>query len=204
MNTSAISRLAVLGTLSELHRQPIAYDLACLRRLVTEAAPDILCAEITREAWEAGDPSQTPVEVREALAPVEAATDIVLVPVAPTPRQYADFAPEAGWRRQVVKVFDHLLQWGQRRANRPETINGLLFGAFCHTVCWLIERTWTMDERLAWEAQNQAIGDNILQAVRRDPGRRVLVAVQCQRLHRLVPLLHAHADMIEIVNYQVL
>ena len=203
MNTSARSRLALLGTLSELHRQPIVYDLACLRRLVAEVAPDILCAEITREAWEADDLSQTPVEVRGALAPVEAATDIVLIPVAPTHQQFADFTPTAGWRR-LARVFDRLLRWGQRRANRPEAINGLMFGTFCHTVCWLIEMTWTMEVRRAWEAQNQAIGDNIIQAVQRDPGRRVLVAVQCQRLHRLAPFLKASADAIDIVNYQQL
>ncbi len=201
MNTASRSRLAILGTLSELHRQPIAYDLACLRRLVAEVAPDILCAEITHEAWEAGDLSQTPVEVREALAPVEAATDIVLVPIVPTQRQFAAFTPAAGWRQSLVRVFDRFLRWGQRRANRPEAINGFMFGAFCHTVCWLVEKTWTAEDRMAWEAQNQAIGDSILQAVRRDPGRRVLVAVQCQRLHRLAPLLRVRADEIEMVNY---
>ena len=31
---------------------------------------------------------------------------------------------------------------------------------------------------------------------------RVLVAVQCQRLHWLVPRLRAHAGDIQIVNYQ--
>ncbi len=204
MNTIIRSRLAILGTLSELHRQPIVYDLACLRRLVAEVAPDILCAEITREAWEAGDLSQTPVEVREALAPVEAATDIVLIPIAPTQQQFTDFTPAAGWRRSLVRVFDRFLRWGQRRANRPEAINGFMFGAFCHTVCWVIEMTWTVEERIAWEAQNRAIGDSILQTVRRDPGRRILVAVQCQRLHRLLRLLRAHAEVFDMVSYQAL
>lgn len=59
-------------------------------------------------------------------------------------------------------------------------------------------------DRAAWAAQTQALVDNVLRAVRRDPGRRVLVGVQCQRLHRLVPLLKAHADVFEIVRYQEL
>ncbi|MEK7311466.1 MAG: hypothetical protein AAB382_05820, partial [Chloroflexota bacterium] len=128
MNTSSSSRtrLAILGTLSDLHRQPIAYDLNCLRSLVADLAPDLLCAEITREAWEGGDFSSATVEVREALAPVGAATDIVIVPVASTPRQYIDFAPSEQWRRDLVLAFDRLLQWGQRQANRPEAVNGLL------------------------------------------------------------------------------
>ena len=204
MNTLLRSRLAVLGTLSELHHEPIAYDLACLRRLVIEVAPDILCAEITRDAWEAGDLSHASLEVREALASVESSTDIVLVPVAASQRQFVDFTPQSGWRRGLVQRFDRFLQWGQRRANRPEAINGLMFGAFCHTVCWLIEKTWVMEERTAWEAQNRAIGDNIIQAVQRDPGRRVLVAVQCQRLHWLVQLLKTNPEEMEIVGYQEL
>src|SRR3990172_9692396 len=132
MNTSRHTRVAVLGTLSDLHSQLIAYDLNCLRALVADLAPDLLCAEITREAWEGGDLSTAAVEVREALAPVAAPTDIVLIPVASTPQQFADFTPAAGWRRDLLQTFDHLLQWGQRKADRPEEINGAMFAAFCH------------------------------------------------------------------------
>lgn len=204
MNLSSRTRLAVLGTLSDLHGQPIAYDLACLRNLVSDLAPDLLCAEITREAWEGGDLSLAALEVREALSPVVAATDIVLIPVMPTLKQYADFAPAAGWRREVVRAFDRALQWGQREADRPEAVNGALFGAFCHTVCWLTETTWTAEDRAAWEVQNRTLAENIVQAIRRDSGRRVLVAVQCQRLHRLLPRLQAYSELFEIVNYREL
>lgn len=201
MNTLTRARLAVLGTISDLHREPLAYDLACLRSIVTDLAPDLLCAEITREAWESSNLSLASLEVREALAPVEAATDIVIVPVASTPKQYLDFAPSEQWRRGLALAFDRLLQWGQRQANRPETVNGLRFGAFCHTVCTLTEMMWKPEDRVTWEIQNKAMAENILQAVQRDPGRRVLVAVQCQRLHRLVPLLRTDTNWLEIVNY---
>ena len=204
MNTTSRTRLAILGTLSDLHRQPIAYDLVCLRTLVADLAPDLVCAEITKEAWEGGNLSTAALEVREALAPVVAATDIVLVPVVPTSKQFTDFAPAAGWQRRLVQAFDRLLRWGQRKADRPEAVNGLMFGLFCHTLCALTEMVWTAEDRAAWEAQNQTMAENILQVVQRDPGRRVLVAVQCQRLHRLIPLLRAHANMLEIVNYQEL
>jgi len=204
MNTSRHTRVAVLGTLSDLHRQPIAYDLNCLRHLVADLAPDLLCAEITREVWEGGDLSTAAVEVRDALAPIVAATDIVLVPVAPTAQQFADFTPIAGWQRDLVQTFDRLLQWGQREAGSPEAVNGVMFGAFCHTLCALTEVMWTAEDRTAWEAQNQQQAANILQAVQRDPGRRVLVAAQCQRMHPLISLLRAHADALEMVNYQEL
>ncbi len=78
MNASQ-TRLAILGTMSDLHRQPISYDLNCLQKVVADLAPDLLCAEITQEAWESADFSQTSLEVREALAPTIASMDIVLI-----------------------------------------------------------------------------------------------------------------------------
>lgn len=198
------SRLALLATMSELHRQPIAYDLACLRDLVAALAPDLLCAEITRQMWEGDDLSQAALEVREALAPVVAATDVVLIPIAPTPHRFADFAPPAGWREQTVRTFDRVLRWGQQKAGRPEAVHGLAFEAFCHTVCTLTELSWTADKRRQWNEQNRTMANNIVQAVRRDSGRRVLVAVQCQRIRKLEPLLKRHSDIIELVAYSQL
>lgn len=193
------TRLALLGTMSEMHREPVAYDLARLANIVADLAPDLLCAEITRPMWEAGDLASAAVEVREALAPVVAATDVVLVPVAPSPERFGDFSPRRGWRAEMVHIFDRLLRWGQRQADTAEAVNGTLFGAFCHTVCYLSEWSMAPQERAAWNAQNEAIAGNILSTVSRDPGRRVLVAVQCQRIHKILPLLGSNRDFLEIV-----
>jgi len=202
MNASPQTRLAILGTMSDLHRQPISYDLNSLRKILADVGPDLLCAEITVEDWEQDDFSKAAVEVREALAPVVASTDIVLIPVAPSPEQYTDFAPDSGWRGRLVRTFDRLLRWGQIQADDAPTVNGPWFGAFCHTVCWITESFWSARDRAAWERQNQELADNIVRAVQRDSGRRVLVAVQCQRLHRLMPLLKAHNDLLKIIPYQ--
>src|SRR3972149_5552161 len=101
MRSSPQTRLAILGTMSDLHRQPIAYDLDCLRKVVSDLAPDLLCAEITVDAWEREDFSRASIEVRDALAPVIASTDIVLIPVTPTPERYIDFRPDSGWKRRL-------------------------------------------------------------------------------------------------------
>jgi hypothetical protein len=204
MNTLVRTRLAVLGTMADMHLQPLAYDLVRLRAIVAELAPDLLCAEITRYAWEKGGLSNVALEISAALAPLVAASDIVLIPVIPRLEQFTDFAPSAGWRLSLVRGFDRILRWGQRKASRPEAINGVTFGAFCHTLCWLTEKMWTENDRLAWEAQNKAMAENILQAVRRDPGCRVLVTLQCQRLHILLSLLKKHTDELEIVDYREL
>ena len=195
------SRVGILGTLSEFHLQPIDYDLECLRRLVVDLAPDLLCAEITREVWERGDLSQAALEVREALAPVVALTDTVLVPVAASWERFEDLVPAEGWRRKAVAVFDRALRQAQRAANRPQAVNSALFENICHTVCALTELAWTPRERALWDAQNAVMAENICQAVRNDPGRRVLVAVQCQRVHKLEPLLKRQRKILELVNY---
>lgn len=202
MNSSTRTRLAILGTMSDLHQQPISYDLDCLQKIVADVSPDLLCAEITREAWEHNNFSRVPLEVREALAPTIESMDIVLIPVAPTPEQFTDFTPDSGWRRRLVRAFDRLLRWGQVQANDAATINGMWFSAFCHTVCWFAELFWNVKDRAAWERQNKELVENIVRAVQRDSGRRVLVAVQCQRLHRLIPLLHDHDNLFEMVAYQ--
>ncbi len=202
MNTSSRTRLAILGTMSDLHTQPISYDLDCLQKVVADVSPDLLCAEITTEAWEREDFSQAALEVHEALAPVVASMDVVLIPVAPTPEQYTDFTPDSGWRRRLVQSFDRLLRWGQIQADDVQTVNGPWFGVFCHTVCWVTEIFWTAEDCAKWERQNQELVENIVRTVQRDSGRRVLVAVQCQRLHRLMPLLYSHDDLFKIVGYQ--
>jgi hypothetical protein len=204
MNTNARTRLAVLGTLGDLHRQPIAYDLACLQDLVARLAPDLICAEVTQTAWENGELSTAAFEVREALSPVVAVTDIVLIPVAVGTLQFDSLGLVPGWRTRAIRSLQRLLRWGQRTAGRAEAVNGLRFAAFCHTVCWTIAGLWTADERAAWEAQTQALVANVLATLRRDPGRRVLVVVQCQRLHRLLPLLKAHKGEFDLVPYQAL
>jgi hypothetical protein len=101
-----------------------------------------------------------------------------------------------------VRTFDRLLRWGQLQADDARSINGPWFGAFCHSVCLLTEMFWSAKDRARWEKQNQELAENIVQAVRRDSGRRVLVTVQCQRLHRLLPLLHAYEDLFTIVDFQ--
>jgi hypothetical protein len=198
------TRLAFLATLSDLHHGPVSYDMASLQAVVADLSPDLLCAEITRKMWEGGDLSQAAVEVREALAPVVEATDVVLVPVAPSGDRFADFAPNAGWRRGLVQSIDRALRWGQRQADTPEAINGKLFEAFCHPLCRLTELSWTAGQRKAWDEQNKTIAGNIMQAVRRDVGRRVLVVVQCQRIHKLSTLLQPYREELDMVQFSKL
>jgi hypothetical protein len=195
------TRVALLATLGALHTEPLVYDLNCLQTLVVELAPDLLCAEITQRDWENRDLSRAALELSKALEPAARLSETVLVPVAPSPERFEDFVAPPGWRQSLVRTFDRWLRWGQRKAGKPQAVHGMLFESFCHTVCLMTEMAWSSSERAAWDRQNQTLAEAILDIARRDPGRRVLAAVQCQRFHKLEPLLKGHRNEIELVDY---
>jgi hypothetical protein len=197
------TRLALLSTLSDMHTQPIQYDLAALTAIVDQVAPDLLCVELPQNDWERGNLAQSPVEVGRSLLPLAELSDVVVVPVAPDARQFDDFAPITGWRGELARRLSGALRKAQRAANNAEAIHAILFQSVCHTICLLNEISWDAKARQAWDEQNQGTLDNILQAARRDPGRRMLVAVQCQRVHWLGPRLKRVPD-IELVDYREL
>lgn len=197
------TRLALLSTLSEMHTQSIQYDLAALTGIVNQVSPDFLCVELPRRDWEMGNLGQAPVEVGRGLLPPAEVSDVVVVPVTSDARQFNDFAPRAGWRAGVARWLAQALRRAQRSANKAEAIHNWLFEGVCHILCALNEMSWDAAARRAWHAQNQSVLDNILWVAGRDPGRRMLVAVQCQRIHWLEPRLRRVSD-IELVDYREL
>ncbi len=197
------TRVAVLGTLADLHREPIRYNLDCLTHLVEELNPDLLFAELQREAWEAGDVSDAPIEYREALIPLAARTNIVIVPVqgaagCESIMVQDERIPRA--RRAILRWLDGLLRWFQLRADGPRAIHSGSFGHLCHTICLLEAWVGGPATRHAWDVANRALLENVLAAVRRDPGVRVLITVDCRRWHQLVERLR-HVDAVELVAY---
>jgi hypothetical protein len=202
-STMTKTRLALLSTLSDTHTQPIQYNLAALAAIVDHMSPDLLCVELPQNDWEMGHLNQAPVEVQRSLLPLAELSDVVVVPMAPDARQFDDFAPQTGWRGELAQRLSGALRKAQRTANNAEAIHAMLFQGVCHTVCLLNEMSWDAEARRAWKEQNQAMLDNILQAARRDPGRRMLIAVQCQRVHWLEPRLKRVPD-IELVDYRAL
>jgi len=190
------TRLAVLATIGDLHALSAGYDLTRLSEVVAQVAPDFLCLEVTRQAWESGDLHNAPLPVHAALAPIAERSDMVVLPVLPSPGEYATFSPAGGF----AAALERLHRWVQRRAAGPLTLNRPAYAAFCHTVCHLQQRAWSPEALAAWDAQNAGLAGNILEAIRQDPGRRALVVAQCQRVHQLEPALRSQPD-VEFVPY---
>ena len=198
------TRLALLGTLGHLHTEALRYDLACLRGLVETLEPDLLGVEVEPEAWEQGDLSGAPLEVREGLVPAARRTDTVIVPLgSPSPGELAP--PEgrglARLRAGLVRGADRLLTGLQRIADGPEGVNSPLFSHLCELVCAVEAVVAGEPGRRAWEATNSRILERLLWAVRRDPGCRVLVAVQCRRVHWIEARLRPLEKEITLVPY---
>lgn len=200
------SRVAVLGLLADLHREPIQYDLNLLRRLVKTIQPDLLCAEIHPDDWQIGDLGKAAPEYKETLVPLSRRTGIVIVPVGGS-NDRGHIVPRGGSllgvRGFVVRRLNGLQRFLQRFAKGPDDVNSGVFDTICDGMCAVNIRVSGAETRHVWDDANRAILNNVLEAVRRDPERRVLVTVDCRRRRWLMSQLMIVSE-IELVDYREL
>ena len=201
------TRVALLGTLGDLHGEVLRYDLSRLRSLVERIEPDFLGIEAEPVAWEAHDPTALSREVREALIPGTRLTDTVVVPMGgPSPFELAPPTDGAlvGLRTALARSADRLLVAIQRAADSPEAASGRRVTHLCGIVCDIKKAAAGTAGRDAWERTNERLLERLLWTVRRDPGRRVLVAVRCHRIHWLRARLVRFPDEIALVRFEQL
>ena len=193
------TRIALLGTLAELHKQPIHYDLVELARIVAETQPDLLGVEVERDDFERDDLSRAPLEVREALIPLARRSDTVIVPIgAGSPDELR--AAGDGIGAVLIRMLDAALVVVQKTANDAHRVNSALVSHTCGLICHLEEHTCGERGRRAWAMTNEKMLTNIVAIAERDPRARILVAVQCRRKHWLEPKLRKMPD-ITLMNY---
>ncbi len=200
----AKTRIAVLGTLGDLHRESVTYNVRELSRLVEELEPDLLLAEIPRDHWENGEFDQLPLEYREGLIPLAQVTDMVVVPVGAPPAEVL-VVPQNGrlleLRYSLVDLHNRLLAWLQLAL--AQHINSPVFGFACRIICGVIAFLCGKKARRAWAAQNALVINNVLAAVAWDPAQTVVVTVDCRRRHLLIAQLHRMRG-IKVVGYRSL
>lgn len=201
------ARVALLGTLGDLHGEMLRYDLSRLRSLVEGIEPDLLGIEADPLGWEADDPTGLPRDVQEALVSGARLTDTVIVPLGgPSP---IELAPPA--HGELVRLRTALARWAdrllvaiQRAADSPETASGWRVTHLCGLVCEMKRAVASAAGREAWDRTNDRLVERLLQLVRDDPGRRVLIAVRCHRIHWLRDRLARFPDEIELVRFEQL
>jgi len=185
--------VAVLGTLADFHREPIPYNLGALLHLVRDLQPDLLCLDMTKEEWAAQDFAELPLEYREALVPLAGQTDIVVVPVAderPSPEPVLQ-----GVRATIGKRVKQALAYLQRSAPSPAAINQGLRHHLANDLYELLAGLQGGDLRRNAILHASRLAWNVVQAVRRDPGRRVLVVVNVRYCHYLRRYLRSYVDL---------
>jgi len=167
-----LTPVGVLGTAGAWHRWAPCYRLRHLEALVRGFAPDLLCAEVSRADWEAGRLAALPLEYRECLTPLCRELGAVVVPVGDR------------WQGLPSPLRLALLLGAG-----PRWVNGAAADR-CH-------RSWTRLYPCSQRADQDLVA-HILEAVRRDPGRRVLVTVRMERRHAVVDGLRT-ADGVTLV-----
>lgn len=186
------STVALLGTLRELHTVLPGYNLRRLEELVATKKPDLLCVEVDQQDWEADDLDRAPIEGREVLARLSRSSEITLVPMGAGGRLWSENGMStpccgvlAPFRRWLSRLLDQATVGLMKLAGGPRAINSGFVEHLCGAVCDLQVALADGDARRAWMARNQELLDRILWIVRRDPGHRVLVTVDCRRKHWL-------------------
>jgi hypothetical protein len=193
--TTSTTQIAVLGTLAEFHQEPLPYDLEALVDLVGNINPDLLCLDITLEQWQKQDFTRLSKEYSQALLPLAAQTDIVVVPIGG--EQIMPRATAAGWRGMVINIARKLLSWIQSGTPGPDAINE----GWRHDVGNIL---YGLTRRLAGERVMHSYHDHIeqvsraaLDAARNNPGNRILVVTNIQYCHHIRPLFQQQPGIIE-------
>lgn len=192
------TRVAVLGTLAEFHREPIPFNLPALVKLVTQLGPDFLCLEMTPRQWQQRDWAGLPPEYAEALLPLAYQTDMVVVPIAAG--QSPAERPVGGWRGWVIQRLRRGLAAIQRNAPNAAAVNqgwrhdvsNMLY----HLITLLGGQSGPADD----DAYRRHMTEQVVELARRDPGRRILVVVNVQHCHHLRPALARYPEL-DVVPY---
>lgn len=190
--------VAVLGTLTEFHHEPLPYNLKALVKLVTALRPDLLCLDITPDQWQRRDFADLPPEYREALLPLAHQTDMVVVPIG---EAWPLEEPQAaGWRGRIIALLRRGLIGLQRTSPDPAAINQgwrhHVANELYDTIAWLAGQ----DVRHAWHSHIAHLTQRVLETARRDPGCRILVVVNVRYCHHIRPALRQSPE-IEVVPY---
>lgn len=197
-----LSTVALVGTLRELHSSLPGFGWSKLRDLVAESEPDFLCVEVDWNGWQTGDFGAAAVESAEVLVPLTQSSDITLIPVGAGGRAWGDSGlplPRTGslaWpRRTLMAAIDRLTVRTMSVSGGSRVVDSQLLDHICSLLCAAQVALADTNDRTAWDARNVAIAESVLWTACRDPGRRILVALDCRRKHAVLNLLRGQPEV---------
>lgn len=185
--------VAVLGTLTEFHQQPLPYDLSALVDLVLAKNPDLLCLDMSLEQWQRQEFGSLPAEYVEALLPLAAQTDMVVAPIGGD--QPMPSATAAGWRGRLIQLLRTWLAWLLRAAPGPTALNQGWRHDLGNALYGLTRRLAGREVELAYQQHIEQLVEAMQRVVKDNPGNRILVVTNIQYCHHIRPRLSRQANM---------
>ncbi|MPM86035.1 hypothetical protein SDC9_133118 [bioreactor metagenome] len=203
-NDQFTSRVAVLGILADLHSDEVQYDLKLLRKLILAIQPDLICAEIQWVDWLSGNLAAAPRAIRETIVPLCRRTDMVVIPVGGVASmEFGATEADRFIKARLIRVLNGLQRISWAVVNQPAAINSDAYTLCCNLTCAVELNLFGKTAKKIWQEANDTILKNILETLTRDPGRRVLVTIDCRRRQWLVKQL-AQIPRVDLVHYNEL
>jgi len=203
-NDQPTDRVAILGVLADLHGEVVQYDLKPLRQLILEIQPDLICAEIQWVDWLSGNLAAAPRAFRETIVPLCRRTNMVIIPVGGSGLKELGTPPADRYlKAQVIRALNGLQRISWKVINHPAAINSAAYSLCCNLTCAAELNLCGQTAKEFWQEANDTIFNNILETLTRDPGRRVLVTVDCRRRQWLMKQL-AQTPQVDLVHYNEL
>jgi hypothetical protein len=123
--------------------------------------------------------------------------------VVPIAGEHPPEEPAAsGWRGLAIEVLRRLLAALQRTSPPAAVVEGMRH----HVADVLYELMGALAGHRTyrdWKTHTAYLTDRVIEVARRDPGRRVLVAVNLRHCHHIRPALRKHPE-IRVVPYSLL
>ena len=182
-----LTHIAVLGTLAEFHQDPLPYDLTALVDLVAEINPDLLCLDISLEQWQRKDFGSLPPEYSEALLPLAAQTDMVVVPIGGSGTM--PLATAVGWRGVFIRWARNVLAQMQASAPGPDAINQGWRHYWGNALYSVVRSLAGKEVNHAYHAHIEQVSQAALRVAENNPGSRILVVTNIQYCHHIRPQL---------------
>lgn len=192
-NDEGPATVGVLGTLGHLHTDSSFghYSLDDVDRWVRAFRPDVLCVGVRPEEWLAyrQDPEQSalPPEYSRCLLPLAEEEAIAVAPVDTAGddlrllERAAEADPRLAGRDQAER--GHMLELWRRAELGPLSCNDAesqQAARACHEARW---RSAPELEQVLWQQRNEDLVAGILDVLRENPGRRVLVVVGAEHVY---------------------
>jgi hypothetical protein len=203
-NDQPINRVAVLGVLADLHGEAVQYELKPLRQLILGIQPDLICAEIQWVDWLSGNLATAPRAIRETIVPLCRRTNMVIIPVGGSALNELSILPANRFlKAQFIRALNGLQRISWAVVNHPAAINSAAYSLCCNLTCAAELNLCGPTAKKKWQEANDTILNNILETLTRDPGRRVLVTVDCRRRQWLIKQL-TRTPQVVLVHYNEL